>query len=154
VSCVHCVVQRPDDPGDRGGFAALELVIVFPFVIVMLLLVVAFGRVSRGRELVDQAAQAAARAGSLSLSPGAASTAAQQAAAQTLDSGGLSCGAVTVTVDTSAFRAGGQVTAHVRCTADLSALTIAGVPDRVTLTAASTSPIGDYEQITGDGGTG
>jgi len=48
---------------DRGAFAALELTILVPFVIVMLLLVVAFGRVSRGRQLVDQAAEAAARAG-------------------------------------------------------------------------------------------
>lgn len=132
---------------DRGAFAALELVIVFPFVIVMLLLVVAFGRVSRGRELVDQAAQSAARAGSLASTPGAATTAAQLAAAQTLNDGGLSCATVTVTVDTSAFHAGGEVVANVRCTANLSGLTLSGVPGSVTLTAASTSPLEPYRQI-------
>jgi Flp pilus assembly protein TadG len=93
--------------GDRGSFAALELAILVPFVIVMLLLVVGFGRVSRGRQLVDQAAQAASRAASLSVSPGAADTAARQAAAQTLRDGGLSCASMSVAVDTSQFYAGG-----------------------------------------------
>lgn len=144
---LRAVNSRRHGESDHGAFAALELVIVFPFVIVMLLLVVGFGRVSRGRELVDQAAQSAARAGSLSSTPGAASTAAQQAAAQTLSDGGLSCSNVTVTVDTSRFHAGGEIVAHVRCTTNLSGLTLSGVPGSVTLTAASTSPLETYRQI-------
>jgi Flp pilus assembly protein TadG len=141
------------DGADRGGFAALELAILFPFVIVMLLLVVGFGRVSRGRELVDQAAQAASRAGSLTTSPGAAHDAAIQAAQQTLSDGGLSCSGVQVTLDTSAFRPGGQVDAHVTCTADLSALTLSGVPGHIALSADSVSPLEPYRQInTGSGG--
>jgi len=138
---------------DAGAFAALELAILCPFIVVMLLLVVAFGRVSRGRELVDQAAQAAARAGSLAASPGAARDAATRAAQQTLSGGGLSCGDVQVSVDTATFRPGGQVVAHVTCTADLAALTLSGVPGHVTLTATSTSPLEPYRQFaTGGGG--
>jgi Flp pilus assembly protein TadG len=132
---------------DNGGFAALELAILFPFVIVMLLLVVGFGRVSRGRELVDQAAQAAARAGSLTTSPGAARDAATQAAQQTLTDGGLSCTDVQVTVNTAAFRPGGQVDAHVTCTADLSGLTLSGVPGHIALTADSVSPLEPYRPL-------
>ena len=137
---------------DRGAFAALELTILVPFVIVMLLLVVAFGRVSRGRQLVDQAAEAAARAGSLSLNPGAAIVAAQQAAEQTLTGGGLSCSSMQLTLDTSQFYAGGQVVADLTCTADLTGLAISGVPGAVTLRSSSTSPLETYRQLN-PGGT-
>jgi Flp pilus assembly protein TadG len=140
------------DRVDGGGFAALELAILFPFVIVMLLLVVGFGRVARGRELVDQAAQAAARAATLTDSPSAARTAAAHAAQQTLDGGGLSCAGVTVTLDTSAFRPGGQVDARVRCSADLSGLTLSGVPGHVALIADSVSPIEPFRALDPSGG--
>lgn len=132
---------------DAGGFAALELAILLPFVVVMLLLVVAFGRVSRGRELVDQAAEAAARAGSLNASPAAATAAAAAAAHQTLAQGGLSCGDVQVLVDTSAFHPGGQVDARVTCTTDLAGLTLSGVPGHVHLTASSVSPLSPYRPL-------
>lgn len=137
----------PAQDRDRGAFAALELVLLVPFIIVMMLLVVGFGRVERGRQLVDQAAQAASRAASLTLSPGAAQTAAKQAAAQTLDDGGLSCSSMSVDIDTSAFYAGGQVTAHLSCTADLSGLALAGLPGATTLTSNSTSPLETYRQL-------
>jgi Flp pilus assembly protein TadG len=139
---------------DRGAFAALELVILVPFIIVMMLLVVGFGRVERGRQLVDQAAQAASRAASLSINPYAAQTAAQQAAKQTLSDGGLSCASVIVNIDTRAFYAGGQVTAHLECEADLSGLALAGVPGSVALKADSTSPLETYRQLNGSGGQG
>jgi Flp pilus assembly protein TadG len=136
---------------ERGGFAALELAILTPFVIVLLLLIVAFGRVARAREMVDQAAQAAARAGSLSSSPAAARDAAEEAARAALADGGLSCASMTVSLDTSQFRAGGQVVADVSCSADLSALALSGAPGSATLRAQSTSPIDAYRQLGGAG---
>jgi Flp pilus assembly protein TadG len=138
--------------GDRGAFAALELVILTPFVLVMLLLIVAFGRVERGRELVDQAAAAAARAGSLSTNPAAARTAAEQAATQTLSGGGLSCGRMSVELDTSAFFAGGQVVAHVSCRTSLGDVAVHGLPGGVTLSASSTSPLEHYRPYGGGHG--
>jgi len=138
---------------DAGAFAALELVILLPFVIVMLLLVVAFGRVERGRELLDQAAQSAARAASLTDSPGAAQAAAGRAASQTLADGGLSCAGLHVTLDTAAFHPGGQVAAHVTCTAQLGGLTLSGVPGHVTLASSSTSPLDPYRQLATSGGS-
>jgi Flp pilus assembly protein TadG len=138
---------------DAGAFAALELAILLPFVIVMLLLVVAFGRVERGRELVDQAAASAARAASLSTSPGAARTAAISAAAQTLAGGGLSCAGMQVSVDTSSFHPGGDVTAHLSCTADLAGLTLSGVPGQVHLASSATSPLEPYRQVLTAAGT-
>ena len=136
--------------GDQGAFAALELVIIVPFVIVMLLIVVAFGRVSRGRQLVDQAAQAASRAASLSESPMSATKAAKDAAMQTLSGGGLSCASLSLELDTSQFHAGGKVIARVTCRADLSGLAMAGVPGAVTLTSSSTSPLETYREFTGN----
>jgi Flp pilus assembly protein TadG len=121
------------------GLAALELAILTPLFIAMLLLVVGFGRVSHGRQLVDQAAAAAARAAALTNAPGAAANAAQQAADDTLSQAGVSCGSVRVDVNTGAFRPGGFVDVTVRCTADLSRLALAGLPGSVTLTASSRS---------------
>jgi Flp pilus assembly protein TadG len=134
---------------DSGAFAALELAILTPFVIVMLLLIVAFGRVERGRELIDQAAQSASRAASLTDSPGAAHTAATTAAQEALSSGGLSCAGMQVTLDTSAFGPGGQVAANLTCTTNLAGLTLSGVPGHVTLNASSTSPLETYRQLDG-----
>jgi Flp pilus assembly protein TadG len=132
---------------DRGAFAALELVILFPFILVMIALVAAFGRVERGRQLVDQAAQAASRAGSLASTPYTANSDAQDAAAETLRDGGLSCSDMTVALDTAQFHAGGRVIAHVTCVASLSGMAMAGVPGSVTLTANSTSPLDRYRQL-------
>ena len=50
----------------------IELAILTPFVIVMLLVVVAFGRVTHARSLMDAAAAAGARAASLTSTPGQA----------------------------------------------------------------------------------
>jgi Flp pilus assembly protein TadG len=141
----RAAVSTQDD--DRGAFAALELVILFPFILIMIALVAAFGRVERGRQLVDQAAQAASRAGSLASTPYTADVAAHDAAAQTLQDGGLSCSDVAVSLDTSQFFAGGKVVAHVVCVADLSGLALAGVPGSVRLTADSTSPMDRYRQL-------
>jgi Flp pilus assembly protein TadG len=139
---------RPDLDGERGGFAALELAICLPFVIVILLLVAAFGRVERGRELLDQAAASAARAASLATSSSTAQRAATTAATESLTDGGLSCTGIQVRLDVTAFHPGGQVTTHVSCTTDLAGLTLSGVPGHLHLTASATSPLEPYRQLT------
>jgi Flp pilus assembly protein TadG len=147
---VRQIHQRARRGGaDRGAFAALELVILMPFVLVMMMLVVGFGRVERGRELVDQASQAAARAASLAPNPGAAQTVAQQAAQQTLRNGGLSCTGADAHADTSHFGPGGSVTAYVTCTVSLSDVAMAGFPGHLTLSSHSTSTIGQFQQTGG-----
>jgi Flp pilus assembly protein TadG len=131
---------------------ALELAILAPLVIVMLLTVVAFGRITQGRASVDQAAAAAARAASLAPSSGQADADGTQAARDTLTGAGLSCASSSVDVDTTAFRPGGQVTASVVCTVDLTRLVLAGLPGSLTLHASVTSPIETQRDLT-DGGT-
>jgi Flp pilus assembly protein TadG len=142
-------IRRRAPRGDRGAFAALELVILLPFVIIMILVVVAFGRVERGRELVDQAATAAARAGSLSTNAITAQQAAQSAAEQTLRDGGMSCSSVHAQLDTSEFYPGGQVTANVSCVTKFGDLAMSALPGSLTLTARSTSILEQHRPLSG-----
>lgn len=134
--------------GDRDdGFFAVELAIVTPLVILMLLTVVAFGRVEQGRQQVDQAAAAAARAASLAFSPAEAASAGRSAAQSTLSQAGMSCVNFDVAVDTAAFRPGGQVTVTVGCDANLNQLALTGVPGSVRLTASASAAIESYRDV-------
>ena len=141
-----------DEAGHEDGFAAVELAILSSFLIVMLLLVVGLGRVSHGRQLIDQAGAAAARAAALTNAPGQASVDAQQAASDTLAQAGLACTQLQVDVDTGAFHPGGYVDVAVRCTADLSGLALAGMPGSVTLTSTSRSVLETYRDLSGASG--
>src|SRR6478672_3779563 len=91
-------LRRRCGRGD-AGFGSLEVVILTPVFIAMLLLVVGFGRLTHGRQLVEQAASAAARAASLDSNPIQAGTDAKQAAHDVLDQAGVSCSTFTVTPD-------------------------------------------------------
>ncbi len=135
----------------EAGFAALELAILSPFVLAMLLLVVGLGRVSQGRQLIEAAGAAGARAAALTNSPGQAQTDARQAAADTLTQAGLACAQLQVTVGTGAFRPGGYVQVDVSCQADLSGLALAGLPGSVTLSSSSRSPLETYRDLSGTG---
>jgi Flp pilus assembly protein TadG len=134
---------RPVAPVRRGdaGFLSLELLVVAALLILVALLAVGWGRLSYSRGTVEKAAAAAARAATDTSSPGAAAAAAQQTARADLAAAGISCATFTVSVDTSAFRPGGQVTVTVRCTARLSDVALAGFPGATTMTGASTSPL-------------
>lgn len=135
----------------QEGLMALELAIATPVIIVLLLLVVAFGRVTHGRQLVDDAAAVAGRAASLTTTPAQAEQEARAAVVATLTHAGLSCQSTDVDVDTRAFIAGGQVIVTVHCTSRLSNLALTGVPGQVSLTATSHTPLETYRDL-GEGG--
>lgn len=122
---------------------------MFSFVVMMMLLVVGLGRVGHGRQLIDQAGAAAARAAALSGAPGQAASDAQQAAGDSLAQAGVTCGQLQVQVDTAAFHPGGHVEVQVRCAADLSGLALAGLPGSVTLTSRSRSPLETFRDLPG-----
>ena len=131
------------------------MVIVTPIIIIMLLLVVAFGRYAYGKQLVEQAASAAARAASLSTTAAQADSRAHQAASASLSDAGVSCTSMGITVDDGDFRAGGTVGVTLTCTADLSGLALAGLPGSVTISATGRAPLEQFRQFTGTGtGTG
>ena len=135
---------------DRGE-AAVEIVILTPLFIVLLLLVVALGRYSHAHQLTQQAAGAAARAASLTTGGTAATTAADRAARDTLTGLGMACTRLDTSVDTSRFRPGGRVAVAVSCTADLSAVVLAGLPGTVTVRATAAAPLETYRDLTAVG---
>ncbi|MFB7356123.1 TadE/TadG family type IV pilus assembly protein [Streptomyces gardneri] len=129
---------------DRGSYS-LETAILTPVMIGLLLLMIAFGRVTDADGAVDSAARAAARAASLERDPATAQNQAQTAATQSLSGEGITCHAATVTVDTSGYTldigTDATVTATVHCTANLSDIGLPGLPGATTLTASWTSPL-------------
>ena len=141
--------RRGGTPPDRDrGSASLELAVLAPLLVALVLVVVAFGRIGHGRQLVESAAGSAARSASLAASPAGAADRAQAAATASLADAGLSCGSVATVVDTAAFRAGGQVTVTVSCNAGLSSLAIPGLPGDITLSRAASAPLETYRQYT------
>ena len=131
----------------------MEIVILTPLFIVLMLLVAGLGRYSHAEQLTRQAAGAAARAATLTTGGTVATAAADRAARDTLTGLGLTCTHVTVAVDTAAFRPGGQVTATVSCTADLSAMMLAGLPGTATVTATAAAPLETYRDLAAGAGT-
>ena len=126
--------------GERGSLT-LEMTLLAPVILALLLLVVGLGRITTGRGQVDGAAADAARAASLTRTPEAATAAAENAAAASLAGQQLTCGSLTVDVDTSALAPGGFVRVHLTCRADLSGLVFAGLPGSMPLSATAAAPI-------------
>jgi Flp pilus assembly protein TadG len=128
---------------DRGS-ASTELVVLTPLLVLMLLVVVAFGRIVSARLRVDDAAHQAARAASLARSAGEAQRQAHAAARAALASSGASCAHFTVTADTGAMTPGSVVRVTVACTADLG---VSGLPAHVTVTRTAVSVTDMYRGV-------
>ncbi|MDK0524823.1 TadE family protein [Streptomyces sp. ML-6] len=132
---------------DRGSYA-VETAVLAPVMIALLLLMIAFGRVTDADGAVDSAARAAARAASLERDASSAQAQAQDAAARSLQGEGITCRTSSVVVDTSGYALDigveATVTATVACTANLSDIGLPGLPGAKTLTASWTSPIDTY----------
>ncbi|MBT2439958.1 pilus assembly protein [Streptomyces sp. ISL-36] len=132
---------------DRGSYA-LETAVLAPVMIGLLLLMIAFGRVTDADGAVDFAARAAARAASLERDAGSAQAEAQAAATRSLQGEGITCRTSSVAVDTAGYSLDlgveANVTATISCTANLSDIGLPGLPGSKTLTASWTSPIDTY----------
>jgi Flp pilus assembly protein TadG len=143
-------MPTPEPPGSRGrdaGNAALELVILAPVILFLLGLVIAAGRTSVAQGSVAAAARDAARQASISLTPGAAQTAALTSARAALSQDGLNCDPV-VRVNVTGFGVPvgepAAVQATVSCQVSLSSLLVPGLPGSRTLRATFTSPLDPY----------
>ncbi|MFE5614177.1 TadE/TadG family type IV pilus assembly protein [Streptomyces sp. NPDC056524] len=132
---------------DQGSYA-LEAAVLAPVMIGLLLLMIAFGRVTDADGAVDSAARAAARAASLERDASTAQAKAQAAADRSLAGEGITCQASSVVVDTAGYSLDlgveANVTATIACTANLSDIGLPGLPGAKTLTASWTSPLDTY----------
>ena len=132
--------------GERGS-ATTELVLITPVLIVVLLLVVALGRIASSRSEVESAARDVAREAANARSVTEAVAGSDTAARGDLHEGGVTCRALSVVLDTSDFRAGGTVTATVSCAVSLQDLVGLGLPASRTITARFTAPIDVYRAV-------
>jgi len=127
-----------------AGVITTEVVIITPIAIALLCLVAFVGRTATAHEQVDEAARDAARSASLERDPASAWSAAQSAAATSLTSGGFTCAATGVEVDTTAFYPGGQVAVAVRCEIALSDLGLLGLSGTRSVESRSVSVVDLY----------
>jgi Flp pilus assembly protein TadG len=130
--------------GRDSGSAAAELVLITPLLVLMMLFIVAAGRLVNARLQVDSAARQAARAASIAPGPGPAVTDATMTAQSALTGQHTTCATPDVSVDTSDYRPGGQVTVQVTCVVQLSGLSGLHLPGTITVTSRFTSPIDVY----------
>ena len=132
--------------GGEAGAVATELVLLTPLLILMLLFVVALGRLAGARLEVDGAAAQAARAASIARDPATATAMAAQTAAAALGSDHVTCAHLTVSTDIAGFAPGGQVAVTVTCTVDLADMVGLRLPAAQSITSTATSVVDTYRQ--------
>lgn len=140
------VTRRPED-----GSMSVELVMWAPVMLVVILLLIACGRIALANITVSNAANAAARDASLATNSSTATSNATQTATIAMSQAGLTCSPGSVVIDPSGLdtpigTADAKVTARVDCTVNLSDISIPGLPGTETLTATATSPVDPYRE--------
>jgi Flp pilus assembly protein TadG len=133
---------------NQRGAAAVELTLLLPALLLMLGLLIAGGRLWFARTTVNEAAQTAARAASLSRSTYAATAAGREAGAQSLETAGLRCRSTSVSINTAAFGvpAGtpSTVTSTITCSVDFSDVMLPGWPGSMELTGRGSAALDTY----------
>ena len=131
-----------------AGSITVEAAVIAPVLVLVLLLMIAAGRISLTASVIDQAATTAARAASLARTPQAAQQAATEAARADLADQNLTCTDLSVTTDTAGFaRAPGQpaqVAVQISCALALSDIGLPGLPGTVTQSSRFASPLDPY----------
>jgi len=131
--------------GERGTAVVIELIILAPLFMVLVCLVLLFGRMLNAKSAVDGAARDGVRAASLARSPQAAVAAANAAVAGDLAGPQRTrCASWTAQADTTRFAPGGQVVVTVTCQVHLADLALLKVPGSKTITASYPAPVDRY----------
>jgi Flp pilus assembly protein TadG len=134
------------------GSAALETVILAPPMLAFIAMAIIGMRIEVAGGAIEGAAYAAARAASMSRNAGAAFTAAQGAAADSLGEQGLKCTQLDVAVNTSEFaHPPGQpanVYVTVTCVVTFADVAAPGMPGSRTMSASFVSPLDLYRART------
>lgn len=137
--------MKPGRSKSEEGLAALELLVMIPFVLLVIGALATLELLVAARADVEGAAAEAARAASLQRSSDAAHDAGLDAAQAALADRGRACAELSVHVDVTSYQPGGRVTATVACTPDTSGVNPVGVVG-VTLDATSAAPIEQYRE--------
>ncbi len=132
----------------QRGAVSTELAVLTPILIGFMLLVVFAGRTAQGEGDVANAAQEAARAASLTGNPVAAVEAGVETAAANIATGSVACRRLEVAVDTTDFKAGGQVVVTVTCEAAFADIAMLSVPGSRTFVATAVEVIDTYRADT------
>ena len=136
--------------GEEGS-AIAELVIVAPVLLIVIVLMIALGRVDSAQGDVESAARAGVQAAVVQADPSDAEAQATTAAQASLAGAGLTCTAPQITVDTSNFVAGGWVSVTVTCVTSLADVSVPGMPGEKTLSATSTAHIDPFRAVATQG---
>ena len=133
---------------DETGSVTAELVLLTPLLILLLLFVVALGRLAGARLDVDGAAAQAARAASIARDPATATAIAQQTATAALGSDDVTCAQLSVNTDTAQFAPGGSVAVTVTCSVSLSDLSGLRLPASESISSRFVAAIDQYRSPT------
>ncbi|AMS05823.1 hypothetical protein DUY81_01145 [Acidipropionibacterium acidipropionici] len=132
---------------DRGA-AALEAVVILPAILLLAALTAASWRLWQTRGDVHSAAEAAARAASVSSGPAQGVTAGRQVALA--DLAGTRCSAPTVSVDPAGLSAPvgfpGRVGVRVACTVSMTDLLLPGLPGSFHVSASAEAPVDSHRE--------
>ena len=134
--------------GDEGQ-AIAELVVVAPVLLIIIVLMVALGRVDSAQGDVESAARAGVQAAVVQADAAEAQTQATSAVTSTLAGVGLTCPDPQITTDTSNFVAGGTVSVGVTCVTSLADVSVPGMPGSKTLSASAVAHIDEFRTVGG-----
>jgi Flp pilus assembly protein TadG len=124
------------------GSVSVELAILAPLIALLLVCVVAVGRVQNSRADVEAAAQSAARDISIARDPAAAFGRVRKSTAAMLHVGSPSCREFTFTPSLTAD----DVTVSVACVADLQDAAVLPLPGSMTLRASATEVLDQFRE--------
>ncbi len=135
---------------NEDGSAIAELVIVAPILLIVVVLMVALGRVDSAQGDVESAARAGVQAAVVAPDASDAQTQASAAAQSSLSGAGLTCTAPQISVNTSNFVAGGWVSVSVTCVTSLADVSVPGAPGAKTLRATSSAHLDPFRAVAGE----
>ena len=130
--------------GGDGGSMAVEVVILVPALLMVMLLVVAFGRYVTAEGDVQAAAREAVRAATLERDEASARAAAQRAADAVLPPT-LACRPVVLS---GAFASGGTLSVEVSCDVSWADLGMIGLSGVASVSGESAAPLDTYRRTT------
>ena len=131
------------------GETPVSLIMVMPVIGMILLAIIAAGRVAEAQTAVESAVGAAVREVTLSRDPRTGTAAAYSTVSRALSQRGVKCDP-TVSVDAAALLnapgVDGEASVRVQCQVPLADLLVPGLPGAVTIDREATSPVDTFRE--------